>query len=70
MSSDQLEQLLRHQFDLQHQPPAQTAAELRHFLTALSGVDGVEPGGTAAQGGRKTSHARKVREGSEAEGVG
>ena len=61
VSSDQLEQLLQQQFELQQQPPQQVAAELQEFLSRLSGLDGVEsePAG-GASASRKTSRARKV----------
>ena len=66
MSSDQLEQLLQQQFELQQQPPQQVTDELREFLSRLSGLEGVEPDvatGAAGDGkaSRKTSRARKVR---------
>lgn len=60
VSADQLDQLLRQQFDLQQQQPQQVSSELKEFLSRLSGLDGVEPetaGGATAS--RKTSRARK-----------
>ncbi|XP_043244983.1 protein ecdysoneless homolog isoform X2 [Amphibalanus amphitrite] len=57
VSADQLEQLLQQQFDLQHQPPQQVAAELQEFLSQLSGLEGVES--DSAPASRKSSRARK-----------